>query len=328
MRHCFALALNGQSRVKTNPMVGAALVHDGQIIGQGYHAEFGGPHAEVEAINSVRPQDKKRIPTSTLFVSLEPCHHRGKTGPCTEYILSCGIKQVVYSCIDPNPSVSGKGLEFLKQNKVEVIGPVLEDEGKFLIRSFRHQQLYQIPFVTLKLAQSADLLLGYEGKSTKITGRRIDMWTHKLRTYCDAIAVGRRTLVLDNPRLNARYWPGPSPKRLYFGHPIANIGEFRICHPDGLYLELPVALRASNDIRPTLQYLYSQEIGHLLVEGGAGLIRSFIEQNTWQEAILIRSHVKFLGSGIATPRFEGRLMQEIHFGTESVLRVANVDFLS
>ena len=216
MRRCLQLASLGRGHVSPNPMVGAVVVHRGQIIGEGYHRCYGQPHAEVNAINSVR--DAGLLPECTLYVSLEPCSHYGKTPPCADLIVQKKIPRVVVGCLDPFPKVSGQGVVRLREAGIEVVTGILEEECKALNRTFMTCQIDERPFVTLKWAQSRD---GYIDRLRKpgepairISDDVSSVWVHRLRAEADAILVGTNTAVADNPSLTTRLWYGRSPLRI------------------------------------------------------------------------------------------------------------------
>ena len=215
MMRCIQLAQNGKLGAAPNPMVGAVVVCDGRIIGEGYHAKCGEAHAEVNAINSVKNESLLR--RSTLYVSLEPCAHYGKTPPCAKLIVSKGIPKVVIGCQDPFSKVAGKGIEILKQAGCEVVVGVLEKACQDLNKAFFTVQLKHRPFITLKWAQSADGFMDVErndGEPVKLSSPLTQLIAHKRRAEHQAIIVGTQTARLDNPSLNVRDWCGPQPLRI------------------------------------------------------------------------------------------------------------------
>lgn len=216
MRRCLQLAAMAEGHTSPNPMVGAVVVYDGRIIGEGYHRCCGEAHAEVNAIASVR--DKSLLSRSTLYVSLEPCSHFGKTPPCCDLVISCGIPRVVVGCLDPFPQVAGRGVARLREHGVEVTVGVLEDECRRLNRVFMTFQLKARPYILLKWAQSADGFMDYNRQSEELPARLSDditrVWVHRLRAVSDAILVGTNTVLKDNPSLTVRYWSGRNPLRV------------------------------------------------------------------------------------------------------------------
>ena len=220
MRRCLQLAACGRGRVSPNPMVGAVIVCDGKIVGEGYHRQFGGPHAEVNAVASMR--DPECLSRSTLYVSLEPCSHYGKTPPCSRLIIEKKIPRVVVGCLDPFPSVSGRGVAMLREAGVEVVTGVLEAECRALNAAFMTAHERQRPYVVLKWAQSRDGFIDRrrrpEEAPCRFSDAQTSLFVHRLRAGCDAILVGARTAWLDNPTLTLRLWPGRrSPLRVVLG---------------------------------------------------------------------------------------------------------------
>ena len=250
MARCIQLAMNGWRYSQPNPMVGAVIVHDGRIIGEGYHIRCGEGHAEVNACASVKPEDEEYINNSTIYVSLEPCSHYGKTPPCADLLISKGFKRCVIGCQDPFAKVQGRGIQKLRDAGIEVTVGVLEEECKNLNRRFMTFHSNKRPFVTLKWAQSAD---GYiDGHiSTPYT----KMICHKRRAEHQAIMVGKHTQEVDNPSLTTREWYGDNPKKYVAWDTVENM----------------------------LSRLYDEGIQTLLVEGGSKLHQSFIDSGLWDE---------------------------------------------
>ena len=259
MRRCLQLAQNGQQGARPNPMVGAVIVSaqedGGRIIGEGYHVRCGQGHAEVNAFASVKAADEKLLPRATMYVSLEPCSHYGKTPPCADLIISKGVRRVVVGCIDPFAEVHGRGIQKLLDAGIEVSVNVLEEEGSELNRRFFTFHRLQRPYMILKWAQTANGFIDDHFKPLAISTPFTQMLSHKLRAEEDAILVGRVTNEREHPQLTVRHWSGQSPKRLVIDHQ----------HP------------------LNLQSLYAHGIQSLIVEGGAKTLQSFMEQNLWDE---------------------------------------------
>lgn len=278
MKRALELAAHGQGNTSPNPMVGAVIVApDGSIIGEGYHRQCGKGHAEVNAVASVK--DKSGLKDSTMYVTLEPCSHYGKTPPCARLIIDSGIPRVVVGATDPFPEVSGRGIRMLREAGVEVVEGVLAEESRQLNRKFMTAHTHQRPFVTLKWAQSADGFMDSDrpsGTPHKFSTRLGTTLVHHLRSLHDAILVGSGTALADNPQLNCRLWPGRSPR------PVV-VDRAHKVEPDKLRMEDPLILDAP-DIPMLLKELYSKGITSLLVEGGAALLSSFIESGLWDEA--------------------------------------------
>ena len=222
MARCIELAKGGRGNVSPNPMVGAVVVHKGRIIGEGFHRKCGEAHAEVNAIASVK--DESLLKDSTIYVSLEPCSHYGKTPPCAELIIRKGIPRVVVGCLDPFPEVSGRGVRMLREAGVEVVTDVMEEEARALNKAFMTLQTKGRPYIILKWAQSED---GF------IDRLRMDVLepvtvVHKLRSEVAAIMVGTRTALLDNPSLNVRHWSGNSPVRVVLDRRLVIPDSYRL----------------------------------------------------------------------------------------------------
>ena len=256
MHRCIQLAKNGQQNAKPNPMVGAVIVSaDGWIIGEGYHVRCGQGHAEVNAFASVKADDEKLLPEATMYVSLEPCSHYGKTPPCADLIIKKGVRKVVVGCIDEFAEVQGRGIRKLREAGIEVEVGVLEEECKALNHRFFTFHREKRPYIILKWAQTANGFIDDHYQPTQISSDFTKMLSHKLRAEEDAILVGRVTDERDRPKLNVRDWCGPDPKRLVIDH----------AHP------------------LNLESLHAHNIQSLIVEGGAETLRSFLIQGLWDE---------------------------------------------
>ena len=274
MRRCIQLAKNGQLNAKPNPMVGAVIVSaEGRIIGEGYHVRCGEGHAEVNAFASVRPEDEHLLPDATIYVSLEPCSHYGKTPPCADLIIKKGIRRVVVGCIDPFAEVQGRGIQKLRDAGIEVEVGVLEAECQALNRRFFTYHREQRPYIILKWAQTANGFLDDHFKATQISSDFTKMLSHKLRAEEDAILVGRVTDEREHPQLNVRDWYGPDPKRLIVDH----------AHP------------------LSLSSLYAHHIQSLIVEGGTKTLNTFIEKGLWDEIRVETNLNKTVSDGTRAP---------------------------
>lgn len=255
MRRCLQLARGGQQNARPNPMVGAVIVARGRIIGEGYHVRCGEGHAEVNAFASVCPEDEKLLGESTVYVSLEPCSHYGKTPPCADLIIRKGVRRVVVGCIDSFAEVQGRGIRKIEDAGIEVTVGVLEEECKALNRRFFTYHREHRPYIILKWAQTANGFIDDDGQPLAISSPFTQMLVHKLRAEEDAILVGRVTDEREHPQLNVRRWWGPAPKRLVVDRQ----------HP----------LR--------LDSLYDHGVQSLIIEGGAKTLQSFIDQRLWDE---------------------------------------------
>ena len=314
IRRCIELASNGLCNAAPNPMVGAVIVHNGKIIGEGYHARCGEGHAEVNAIRSVK--DESLLKDSTIYVSLEPCSHYGKTPPCADLIISKGFPRVVVGCIDPFSQVSGRGIKKLRDAGIDVTVGVLEEECKNLIRRFVTFNTQKRPYITLKWAESADGFIDAnreEGSPVVLSTPITSMYVHKQRAEHKAILVGRRTALLDNPSLTTRNWYGANPLRLVtdrnltlpsdlklFDHSTPTIVFTAEKKENEENLEY-ITIDFSADILPQiLTVLYERKIQSLMVEGGTTLLQSFIDSGLWDE-MFVEHSAKVLGEGVKSP---------------------------
>ncbi len=282
MRRALELAYKGFPWAFPNPMVGAVIVSpSGIIIGEGYHRKCGGPHAEVNAIASV--QDTRLLKESTMYVTLEPCAHTGRTGPCARLIIEKKIPEVVVGCRDPFDKVNGKGIDLLRDAGVKVTVGVLEEECKSLNAMFFTAHTQHRPFVILKWAQSADGFLDSdrvdtEGLPLKISTPLSSAFMHRQRAVSDGILVGSNTVISDNPALDTRLWPGKSPRPVIFDARSRAGQHLKIMARD------PLIIREEIEISELLHFLYSQGFISVLVEGGADTINRFIESGIWDLA--------------------------------------------
>lgn len=291
MRRCLELAKCGELHAAPNPMVGAVIVHDDRIIGEGFHTCCGKAHAEVNAIQSVKPENRGLLTTSTLYVSLEPCAHFGRTPPCAHLIVRMGIPRVVVGCIDPFAKVQGRGVSILREAGVKVVVGCLEEECKDLNRRFFTAQLRKRPYISLKWARSSDGFIDSwrepgEEPAQLSTARSL-LRVHQLRALNQAILIGHGTLVADRPSLTIRHWVGENPLRVVLG---------RVSEED-----LPAGFQAFADIDTMLEALHRRAIGSLLVEGGGQTLQSFIDRGLWDEAFVEHADKK-LDCGVPEPR--------------------------
>lgn len=321
MRRCLQLARCGAGSTSPNPMVGAVIVCDGRIIGEGYHIRAGEPHAEVNAVASVKECDKALLVRSTIYVSLEPCSHYGKTPPCADLIISCGIPRVVIGVTDANSQVNGGGIARLRAAGADVVVGVLQEKLFELNRNFFTYHQKNRPCITLKWAESAD---GYidalreesSRKAAKISTPVSQVAVHRLRAQNDAILVGTRTALLDNPALDVRCWAGRSPLRLVIDEKSVLPSSLRLfdgSKPTVVYTAREiigkfgknveqVVLDFSVDVLPQIvAHLHSRKVNSLLVEGGAQLLQSFIDASLWDYIRVERNPSFLLGSGVRAP---------------------------
>jgi len=318
MRRCLQLAALGQGSVAPNPMVGAVLVHEGGIIGEGYHQQFGGPHAEVHCLQSVAPALTDLIPHSHLHVSLEPCAHFGKTPPCADLIIRTGIRQVTIGCSDPFAQVAGLGIRKLTDAGIEVLTSTLEPEALALNRRFFTFHQKHRPYIILKWAQTANGIIGSAtAERLHITGATTNRLVHRWRSEEAAILVGTHTAAVDDPSLTTRYWPGKTPLRLVLdlnlrlphtlhvfdrAVPTIILNSVKNAEEDNLRY---VALAAGEDLVSSLMSTFHNlHIQSVLVEGGAHLLQTFIDRNAWDEARVITNTMLTVAGGVEAPRFQ------------------------
>ena len=314
MAEAMALAENAIGYTSPNPMVGAVLVHDGEIVGQGYHMKYGEAHAEVNCINSVTKENQHLIKDSVLYVTLEPCAHHGKTPPCVDLIIANEIKEVVIATLDPFEEVNGRGVEILKTAGIKVKTEVLYFEARFQNRRFFWYHENKQPYIILKWAETADgFMASADNERLMITGEESNMLVHQWRSEEDAIMIGSRTAILDDPLLTVRHVEGPSPIRI-----VINTDD-----------ELPLTLKMFNDGLPTIVFntekeevqgsvvykkvdilngpeellsaLYDLKIQSVIVEGGARLLQYFLDHGCWNEIRRITNTTLNIGEGISVP---------------------------
>ncbi len=307
MRRAIELARKGKWHASPNPMVGAVIVHEDRIIGEGYHRRCGEGHAEVNAIASVREEDRHLLGESTMYVTLEPCAHYGKTPPCSKLIIDKGIKSVVVGCADPFAKVAGRGIAMLREAGVDVTVGVLEDECRRLNRVFMTAHTLKRPFVTLKWAQTADGYMDADRNeneaSLKISGPLTQLMTHRLRSLHDAILTTAATVNADNPRLTVRDWEaGDAPLRVIIDRSGA------LDNSKALASEPDVAVY-NREIAEVLTELYQQGISSVLVEGGPRILKALISGNLWDMAVVETSSTTVGNRGRAkTPDLPGRIV--------------------
>ncbi|SIO04819.1 diaminohydroxyphosphoribosylaminopyrimidine deaminase [Chitinophaga niabensis] len=311
MQRCVDLSQTGMGAVAPNPMVGSVLVHEGRIIGEGFHRVYGQAHAEVNCINSVPEELQSLIPKATMYVSLEPCAHHGKTPPCADLIIARKIPKVVVGCVDTFSAVAGKGIQRMKDAGIEVITGVLEEACRAVNRRFFTFHEKKRPYIILKWAQSADgFIAPPDGQPVRISNPYTDRLVHQWRTREMAIMVGKHTALKDDPKLTARLWPGRQPLRIVIDRRLEVPGHYQL-HSE----EAPTIFVSedtfdfSKDIIPQLlTRLHADNIQSMIVEGGAHLLQQFID-NVWDEArVITGKHA--LGGGLPAPVLHNALLQE------------------
>jgi len=313
MQRALELATRAQGYVSPNPMVGCVVVHDGNIIGEGFHQRYGQAHAEVNAIASV--SDRAKLKDSTVYVTLEPCSHFGKTPPCADLLIREGVKRVVVACEDVNSEVSGRGIRKLREAGIEVEVGIMESEAKFLNRRFIHWMQHRKPYVILKWAQTSDGFIAREDGSSKwISDAYSRQLVHQWRAQEDGILIGSGTVRADNPRLNVRMAGGRDPVRIIIDrkHSLPDLvhvfdgSQKTICYTTNYAAAQGqnswVKLEGEDFIEALLGDLYEKKIQSVIVEGGAAVFHAFA--NHWQEARVFESPATF-GTGIPAPKLTG-----------------------
>ena len=291
MRRCLQLAKNGRQNAKPNPMVGAVIVsEDGRILGEGYHVRCGEGHAEVNAFASVRPEDEHLLAGATIYVSLEPCSHYGKTPPCADLIVRKRVKRCVCGCVDPFAKVQGRGIQKIREAGIEVTVGVLEKECLELNKRFITYNTHQRPYIILKWAQTANGFLDNEGKGMAISSTFTKMLSHKLRAENDAILVGRITDERDHSQLNVRDWSGKNPLRLVIDRH----------HP--CFEGLDFSKGKAEVLRQIMNFLYTNKVQSLIVEGGAITHQSFLDAGLWDEIRIETATTQSVKTGTEAPR--------------------------
>lgn len=326
MRRALELAGLGMGSVSPNPMVGCVIVHEGKIIGDGYHQSYGGPHAEVNAVNSV--ENRQLLKEATAYVTLEPCAHWGKTPPCADLLVEKGLKKVVIAAMDPNPLVGGKGIEILKNAGIEVVTGILEKEARWQNRRFFTQIEKKRPYVILKWAQTQDGFVARKDFSSKwISGSQSRQLAHKWRAEEDAILVGKNTALYDNPRLDVRDWMGKNPVRIVLDSRLelpetlnlfdGSIQTLRYNSQESKITENLELVKTETEFSMValLEDLHSRKIQSLIVEGGSHILSQFLKSGLWDEARVFTGKAGF-GEGIAAPHLNQNPAETLTIGED------------
>jgi len=341
MNRCLQLAANGRGYVAPNPMVGAVIVYNGKIIGEGFHREYGKSHAEVNAINSVK--DKELLKQSTIYVSLEPCSHYGKTPPCSQLIIDYQIPRVVVATLDPYHKVAGRGVNMLRGAGIEVKIGVREREAQELNKEFFTVQMLGRPYIYLKWAQTKDGFIDKQRNAgepvipTPISNDLTKILVHKLRSEVSSIMVGTNTAINDNPSLTTRLWFGKNPTRVVLDR------ELRVPKSYTLYdnnvetifftkekdkesknaKTVFVPLDFNGDMIPSiLKELNKRKIESVLIEGGAAVLQNFIDAGAWDEAYIEIGNQSF-SQGIKAPLLDGNILEKKNIGSSETLHLKN-----
>lgn len=330
MLRALQLAKLGGVSVAPNPLVGAVIVHNNQIIGEGYHQKYGEAHAEVNAVNSV--ENKTLLQDAIIYVTLEPCSHFGKTPPCADLLIHWKFKRVVIAQVDPFSEVAGRGIEKLKAAGIQVDCGILEEEAKEINKRFITFHTKKRPFITLKWAQTKDGFLDIDRSQNKETGIQwisqpeTQVITHQMRSNEQAILVGWRTIRNDNPSLTTRAFKGANPLRIVIDSQL-QAPENAIVFTDGIHtlvlnqLENKIVngthyLKLENlSIESILETLFQKGISSVLIEGGANTLNQFIQSNLWDEAVIITGESEFK-SGLKAPVISGNSIKTLQFGRD------------
>ncbi len=319
MRRCLQLAKKGLGNTAPNPMVGAVLVYNNTIIGEGFTSKYGGYHAEVNCINSVKERNKNLISKATLYVSLEPCSHFGKTPPCSNLIVQSNIKEVIIGAIDTNSLVSGKGIEHLKKNNIKVTVGILEDACLDLNKRFFTFHNKKRPYILLKWAKTKDDFIGKLQKETIepiwISNNYSQQLVHKWRSEEQAILVGTNTVISDNPSLTSRKFFGKNPTRIILDKNLRIPIHFNVLDNTAKTIILTKKqaeninnifyekIDFSNLTKEINRVCIKHEIQSVIIEGGKQTLDSFIKNNNFDEALVFIGN-KRLESGIKSPNLE------------------------
>lgn len=301
MRRALQLAACGAGHVSPNPMVGAVIVADGRIIGEGYHRRYGAPHAEVNAVGSVKDCDRPLLRKATMYVTLEPCSHYGKTPPCADLIIREGIPRIVIGSRDPFPQVSGKGIDKLRAAGCDVSVGLLREECEWLNRRFMTAHRLHRPFIELKWAQTADGFIALCGDAGVFSPMQISdsltaVWMHRDRSMADAVMAGTNTVLVDNPRLTLRLFPGRDPLRVIPDRNGRIPQEYNIFADSNVLI-----IRNGESLHETMRTLYEDNgVTSIIVEGGAALLKSFLEAGLWDE-VRIETSPFCAGAGLEAP---------------------------
>jgi len=337
MQRCIELAQMGMGSVSPNPMVGALIVCNDRIIGDGYHAKYGEAHAEVNAIRNVLENHgdaKELLKRSTIYVNLEPCFHFGKTPPCTDLIINNQIQRVVIGCRDPFEHVNGKGIQKLKEAGIEVIEGVLTDQCISLNKRFITRVQKQRPYIILKWAQTQDKYIApADGTQKWITTLTSKQLVHKWRSEEDAVLVGKNTVKADNPQLNVREWSGKNPIRIIIDRNLELSGSLNVFDQSQetiIFNEIKteiigkmkyLQLEDFDNLLPQLicYQLYLMDVQSLIIEGGAKMLNLFILSGLWDEARIFTGP-QIWGSGLSAPVLDGMPKEKL-FVEQDILEI-------
>ena len=313
MQRCIDLAQKASGKTYPNPLVGCVIVHNDEIIGEGFHEKAGQPHAEINAINSV--ENPEILKESTIYVSLEPCAHFGKTPPCASKLVEVGFKKVVIGTLDTHDKVNGKGKQILENAGIEVISGVLEKECRELNKRFFTFHQKRRPFIILKWAQSSDGFLDKYFKPTQIGNPLTKQFVHQLRSQEHAILVGTNTALIDNPSLTTREIVGRNPVRILIDFDLKVPANFNIYNDEAETIVFNtvketiegritfIKIEKKNFLENLMQKLFDHQIQSVIIEGGSFTLQQFIDQHLWDETIIIKNENLELLNGTKAPQF-------------------------
>jgi diaminohydroxyphosphoribosylaminopyrimidine deaminase/5-amino-6-(5-phosphoribosylamino)uracil reductase len=313
IKRCIELAQKALGHTYPNPLVGSVIIHNGEIIGEGYHHKAGENHAEINAINSVKNKDL--IPESTIYVSLEPCAHYGKTPPCALKIKELGFKKVVIGAMDSHDKVNGKGKKIIQEAGIEAVSGILEKECIQLNKRFFTYHEKKRPYIILKWAESGDGFLDRDFKPTPVSNTLVNQFVHQLRADEHAILIGTQTALNDNPSLTVRNAEGVNPVRILIDFDLKVPTHFNIYNTEAKTLVVNtvkegteghihfIRLNKENLLPELMEALYKEQIQSVIIEGGRFTLQQFINANLWDEAMIIKNENLKLENGTKAPEF-------------------------
>lgn len=328
MQRCLQLAQKGFGKVSPNPMVGCIIVHEDKIIGEGYHKEYGGLHAEPEALNAVA--DKSLLSDSTVYVSLEPCAHYGKTPPCAPLLVKSGVRRVVIGALDPYHEVDGRGITILKEGGIDVTSGILKEACEQINKRFITYHTQKRPYIILKWAETADGFMAGKGQK-QISGKAAQIRLHQWRTEEDAFMIGTHTLLQDNPQLNSRHWPGKNPVRVVIDMNLKSPGmalNFYDGSQETIILNgvkdakdgnLQFVRLEDNSPKAIVQALYKSNIQSVVVEGGAELLNSFLQEGLYDEVRVFKSKQLHFADGKRAPALSALALSTEDLGEDELI---------
>ncbi|KFC21830.1 bifunctional diaminohydroxyphosphoribosylaminopyrimidine deaminase/5-amino-6-(5-phosphoribosylamino)uracil reductase RibD [Epilithonimonas lactis] len=315
IKRCIELAEKALGKTYPNPLVGSVIVHNDRIIGEGFHKKAGEPHAEINAINSVKDEDKHLIPEATIYVSLEPCAHFGKTPPCALKIVELGFKKVVIGAMDSHDKVNGKGKKIITDAGIEVVSSILEKECRELNKRFFTYHEKKRPFIIMKWAESADGFMDKDYKPTQISNSLSKQLVHLMRSEEHAILVGKNTALHDNPSLTVREVEGRNPTRILIDFNLDVPKNFNIYNDEAetiIFNSIKnsedknlkfIKIEKENSLNKILEALYELQIQSVIIEGGRFTLQQFIDQNLWDETVIFKNPNLNLENGTTAPTF-------------------------